>query len=91
MEVKELLRELKEGQAKIMTILLGNGDSGLCEDVRNNTKEIDYIKDKIKPEAKKKKLGLREWLIIVAIILAIINKGDPKAVFDFVLKLIGLA
>lgn len=59
-----LLKKIAEDVQDIWKILSGNGEPGLCEDVRNNTKEIREIKEK--PD----RIG--KWLIrAIGIIISI--------------------
>ena len=50
---------------KIHKILTGNGEVGLCEQTRNNTSEIKYLKTKIKQMP----LSWRSWLTFALTIL----------------------
>ena len=50
---------------KIHRILIGNGEIGLCEQTRNNTNEIQYLKSKIKGMP----LSWRSWLTFAVTIL----------------------
>lgn len=101
--MEEMIREIRNDMKKMKQVIIGNGiTAGIAEKVRNNEEEIGYIKKEIrKPiivnnvteNSKKKKLGLREYLLIAIVGLTflslIVGVSDTKSLIQLLFKLIG--
>ena len=86
----ELLEEVREDVKGIAKILSGNGEVGLCEQVRANETAIE----KHVAVGAKNKLTIREWIPIIvggiAFLGMVLNLLKPDQFIKLLTRLIGM-